>query len=177
MIKKIIGAIGLVGGLGLALLFLTYYYTQDGEAPSPAPIPVAQPQGGGQPVLEPPRHSATPDSPPVVPTPTEPPAPHLHLQLLLNLHLRRRWLRFPSRSRPPKKKRSGPRPLRSPKRSTACWPANTVPMGRPKGGWSRSPNKNFRPSFVRTANTLKSGPAPLLLPRKPPGPKNPSRPL
>jgi cell division septation protein DedD len=74
MIKKIIGAIGLVGGLGLALLFLTYYYTQDGEAPSPAPIPVAQPQGGGQPVLEPPRHSATPDSPPVVPTPTEPPA-------------------------------------------------------------------------------------------------------
>jgi cell division protein FtsN len=73
MIKKIIGAIGLVGGLGLALLLLLYFLTPPGEAPVPEPTPAVQPQGGGRPALETPPPAATPDSPPVVPAATEPP--------------------------------------------------------------------------------------------------------
>jgi cell division protein FtsN len=73
MIKKIIGGIGLVGGLGLALLVLLYFLTPAEEAPPPAPVPAVQPQGGGQPVKESPPPAATPDSPPVIPAAAEPP--------------------------------------------------------------------------------------------------------
>lgn len=75
MIKKIIGAIGLVGGLGLALLLLLYFLTPAEEAPplAPAPTPAVQPQGGGRPALESPPPAAAPVSPPVVPVAAEPP--------------------------------------------------------------------------------------------------------
>lgn len=73
MIKKIIGAIGLVGGLGLALLLLLYFLTPAGEAPVPEPTPAVQPEGGGRPALKSPPLAAAPDSPPVVPAATEPP--------------------------------------------------------------------------------------------------------
>lgn len=73
MNKKILAIIGMVGGLGLALLLLLYFLTPAGEAPLPEPTPAVKPQGGGRPALESLPPTATPDAPPAIPAATEPP--------------------------------------------------------------------------------------------------------
>ncbi len=79
MVKKVIGSIGLVVGLGAAALFLYFFLFQNGDSQPPAPSPPEQPQVAVRPTPVPavPPETATPaprESLPPVPAPSAPPA-------------------------------------------------------------------------------------------------------